>query len=98
MRHTYSHLFSGNPMNHWLRWGGGIIFSSSYIRLKSRYDDGQFRTTQLFKFFPGLSFFIGVEVGELNAGFDQIAFWPSRDEHIGWDFSISISLTPSRKH
>lgn len=98
IRYTYSRLFGSNPMNHWLSWGGGVVFNSSYIRLRSRYDNSRFRTTQLLKFYPGLRFFVGAQVGELNAGFDQTVFWPLIDEHIGWNFSLSFSYTIPRKH
>lgn len=96
-RFTYSHLFSSNPMDYRIQWGFGGLLSFSYLKLKSRYNDGPFTATVKKKIYPGLRWFIGFKTGDMQVGYEQITLWPLTDENISWNAGASFSLDIFKK-
>lgn len=91
IRYTYSHLFASNPKGHWIEWGGGFVFTTSLLRLRSQYNDSEFKTTMKRKFYPGLRWYVGFKISDIQAGFDHLIMYPFMDEHISWYFGLSFN-------
>lgn len=91
IRYTYSHLFSSNPKGYWIEWGGGFVFSTSLLRLRSQYNNSDYNTVMFKKYYPGIRWYVGFKISDLHAGFDQLILYPFVDEHISWYFGLSFN-------